>query len=115
MGTYINIGNSAFARARKSEYIDKSGLIAIINDTIGTERCFSCVSRSRRFGKSMAASMLCAYYDKSCDSRELFADLMISKCSSFEEHLNKYLVLFVDMSKMVSMFKDRDDIVELTY
>lgn len=114
MGTYINIGNSAFARARKSEYIDKSGLIAIINDTIGTERCFSCVSRSRRFGKSMAASMLCAYYDKSCDSRELFADLMISKCSSFEDHLNKYLVLFVDMSKMVSMFKDRDDIVELT-
>lgn len=113
MGTYISIGNSAFARARKSDYIDKSGLISIINDTIGTERCFSCVSRSRRFGKSMAASMLCAYYDKSCDSRALFSDLNISKSPSFEEHLNKYLVLFIDMSKMVSMFKDKENIVYL--
>ncbi|MGM9706064.1 MAG: AAA family ATPase [Prevotella sp.] len=113
MGTYINIGNSAFARSRKADYIDKSGLISIINDTIGTERCFSCVSRSRRFGKSMAASMLCAYYDKSCDSRALFSDLEIARYPSFEEHLNKYLVLFIDMSKMVTLFRNKENIVDL--
>ena len=64
-----------FRIARKSEYVDKSGLIAVINRTLGTEFLFSCVTRARRFGKSMAAKMLCAYYDRSCDSRELFADL----------------------------------------
>ena len=78
MGTYINIGNSLFQSIRNSEYVDKSGLIAVVNGTLFTERRFSCVSRSRRFGKSMAAKMLCAYYDHSCASHELFQDLGIA-------------------------------------
>ncbi|MBR1932323.1 MAG: AAA family ATPase, partial [Prevotella sp.] len=75
MGMYINVGNAGFQRARNGEYVDKSELIAVINQTLFTEYSFSCVSRCRRFGKSMAAKMLCAYYDQSCDSRQLFADL----------------------------------------
>ncbi len=98
MGTYINIGNTGFQRARNCEYVDKSGLIAVVNKTLFTERCFSCVTRSRRFGKSMAAKMLCAYYDQSCDSRSLFADLKIAQDASFEKHLNKYPVIFLDLS-----------------
>ena len=61
MGFFINLGNAGFKSARNSEYVDKSGLIAIVNKTINTERGFSCVTRSRRFGKSVAAKMLCAY------------------------------------------------------
>ena len=103
MGTYINKGNMAFREARNSEYIDKSGLIAVINGTIGSRRKFSCVSRSRRFGKSMAAEMLCAYYDQSCDSRELFADLEIARDPSFEQHLNKYPVIYLDMTRFTTL------------
>lgn len=57
MGTYINIGNAGFQSARNGEYVDKSGLISVINSTLNTERRFTCVSRCRRFGKSMAAKM----------------------------------------------------------
>jgi len=106
MGTYINFGNAGFQRARNSEYVDKSGLIAVINSTINTEQSFSCVSRCRRFGKSMAAMMLCAYYDHSCDSRSLFADLKIANDPSFEEHLNKYPVIYLDMTAFVTRFHD---------
>ena len=74
MGFYINKGNKGFRMVRNSEYVDKSELIAAVNRTLFTEQRFSCVSRCRRFGKSMAAKMLAAYYDCSCDSRELFAD-----------------------------------------
>ena len=102
MGTYINIGNEGFQRARRGEYVDKSGLIAIINATLNTEWKFSCVTRARRFGKSMAAKMLAAYYDNSCQSRELFADLEIARDASFEEHLNKYPVIYVDMTSFVA-------------
>ena len=91
MGIYINIGNAGFRRIRNKEYIDKSGLIAAVNATLFTEDCFSCVTRCRRFGKSMAAKMLCAYYDHSVDSRDLFADLEIAGDPSFEKHLNKSL------------------------
>jgi len=110
MGTYINIGNEGFATARNGEYVDKSGLIAVINATIDTKRKFSCVTRSRRFGKSMAAEMLCAYYDHSCDSRNLFADLEIVDDPTFEKHLNKYPVIYLDMTDFVARFKD-DSIV----
>ena len=110
MGTFINIGNTGFQRIRRSEYIDKSGLISVVNSTLFTEQCFSCVTRCRRFGKSMAAKMLCAYYDHSCDSRSLFADLAIAQDPSFEEHLNKYAVIYLDMTEFVTRFHD-DDIV----
>ncbi len=106
MGTYINIGNAGFQSARNSEYVDKSGLIAVLNSTLYTERRFSCVSRCRRFGKSMAAKMLCAYYDQSCDSRSLFADLEIASDPSFEKHLNKYPVIYLDMSGFMNNIHD---------
>ena len=106
MGAYINLGNFGFQRVRNSEYVDKSGLIAIVNGTLFTERSFSCVSRSRRFGKSVAAKMLCAYYDQSCDSRHLFTDLEIASDPSFEKHLNKYPGIFLDMTNFTTRFKD---------
>ncbi len=106
MGTYINIGNAGFQSSRNGEYVDKSGLIPIVNRTLDTELRFSCVSRCRRFGKSMAAKMLNAYYDRSCDSRPLFADLQVASDPSFEKHLNKYPVIYLDMTSFVTRFKD---------
>lgn len=113
MGTYINIGNYGFESARNGEYVDKSGLISIINNTIKSERRFSCITRCRRFGKSIAAKMLCAYFDHSCDSRKLFADLEISKDSTFETHLNKYPVIYLDMTAFVTRFKDENIVVHV--
>ncbi len=123
MGIYINTGNFGFQRIRNSEYVDKSELIAIVNKSLFTESAYSCVSRCRRFGKSMAAKMLCAYYDHSCDSRHLFEDLAIAQDPSFEQHLNKYPVIYLDISDFVTRFKDelivkeldksiRDDVLE---
>ena len=106
MGTYINIGNAGFQSARNSEYVDKSRLISIVNKSLFTERRYSCVSRCRRFGKSMAAKMLYAYYDHSCDSRSLFADLQISGDPTFEQHLNKYAAIYLDMTSFVTLYHD---------
>ena len=113
MGTYINRGNNGFQESRNSEYVDKSGLIRVINATLETEQKFTCVSRCRRFGKSMAAKMLAAYYDYSCDSRSLFADLSIANDPSFEKHLNKYPVIYVDMTGFVTRFRDNSIVGEM--
>ena len=111
MGTYINIGNAGFQSVRNGEYVDKSGLIALVNSTLFTERRYSCVTRSRRFGKSLAAKMLSAYYDRSVDSRALFAGLQIARAPSFEKHLNKYPVIYLDLSDFTERFKN-DSIVD---
>ena len=80
MGKYLNPGNAEFQRAVNSEiYIDKSMLLEYTNKVLNTEQQFICVSRPRRFGKSMAANMLTAYYSKDCDSKELFSNLKISE------------------------------------
>ena len=113
MGTYINKGNNGFRDIVNSEYVDKTSLIPLINATLNTESRYSCVTRSRRFGKSMAAKMLCAYYDKSCDSRELFCGLVAEKDDSFEEYLNKYYVINVDMSDFTTKFRGESEIVRL--
>ena len=101
MGLYINIGNDGFRAARNGEYVDKSALIEFVNNSLNSERQFMCVSRARRFGKSMAAKMLNAYYDHSCQSAELFQDLKITKSLSFQQHLNKYPVLYVDFLRLL--------------
>ena len=98
MGFYINPGNENFRFIVNDEYIDKTGLISVINDTIGTKRMLSCISRPRRFGKSYAANMLSAYYDCSCDSHELFKGLEIEKHPDYEKHLNQYNVLYLDIT-----------------
>lgn len=65
MGSYLNPGGGMFKACLRSKiYVDKSGLIAKTNEVLGTEQRFVCVSRPRRFGKSMAANMLAAYYGR---------------------------------------------------
>ncbi len=102
MGTYLNPGNASFHQIRNSEYVDKTGLIDFINNRIDTLYKLICVSRPRRFGKTLAAKMLCAYYDKSCDSRKLFEGLKISEQKSFDTHLNQYNVIYLDITRFIS-------------
>ena len=112
MGTYINRGNCEFSDIVNSEYVDKTSLIPLINMTLNTESRYSCVTRCRRFGKSMAAKMLCAYYDKSCDSRELFRGLKAEQDSTFETYLNKYYVICVDITDFTTKYRGERDIVK---
>lgn len=111
MSMYLNIGNAGFCSVRKGLYVDKSGLISFINSTLGTKDKLTCVSRPRRFGKSFATQMLCAYYDKSCDSRDLFCDLEIAGDPLFETFLNQYDVLFLDITWFISTAKNVRDTV----
>ena len=111
MGTYINKGNKAFRDIVSHEYVDKSSLIPLINASLNSESRYSCVTRCRRFGKSMAAKMLCAYYDKSCDSRELFRGLKVEQDRSFETYLNKYNVLYLDVTSFTARPEMRKNIV----
>ena len=88
MGMFVNPDNSAFQVALNSEiYIDKSGLINYTNKVLNTLQGYICNSRPRRFGKSVTANMLTAYYSRGCDSEGLFADLEISK-SAYESWKN---------------------------
>ena len=113
MGKYINRGVEGFKRFATNDYVDKTGLISYVNSTIGTSSMLTCVSRPRRFGKTAAAQMLYAYYDKSCDSRELFSKFKIVDDPTFEQQLNKFSAIYLDITNFTTRYSGREDIVDL--
>ncbi|MCI6580888.1 MAG: AAA family ATPase, partial [Oscillospiraceae bacterium] len=107
MGIYLNPGNELFRQVINSSiYVDKTGLIDFTNSVMDTTQKEICVSRPRRFGKSIAENMLAAYYSRGCDSRELFSGLKIAKTADFEKHLNKHNVIHIDIQKFLSSYPD---------
>ncbi|MCI7607209.1 MAG: ATP-binding protein [Spirochaetales bacterium] len=107
MGVYVNPGTKNMEIDIDDEfYVDKSLLVKVLNTKLNKKDRFICVSRPRRFGKTMAANMIAAYYSKDCDSHDVFSDLKISKDSSFEENINKYTVIQLDMNDVVTNKED---------
>lgn len=113
MALYLNQGNEKFVEYKSARiFVDKSKLIAKCNELFGTSDKYMCLTRPRRFGKTMALSMLNAYYSKGCDSKELFRGLNVFDDPSFENHLNKHNVLWIDMGRMYSKLTDPNLFVE---
>ncbi|MCD7893249.1 MAG: ATP-binding protein [Erysipelotrichaceae bacterium] len=113
MGMYINPNNRSFQLLRNGNiFVDKSLMIETVNQYINIEDRFICVARPRRFGKSVDANMLVAYYSKGCDSSSLFDDLKIAQYPTYHEHLNKHDVIYFDVQKILSRVKSIDELKE---
>ncbi len=111
MGLYLNPGNEAFRIAVSSEiYVDKSEMIAFINQRLRQDKRYICVSRPRRFGKSTAANMLMAYYDRGCDSEELFQKCKIAKDKTFAEQLNQHDVIYINVQQFLRKVNSLSDL-----
>jgi len=103
MGIYLNPGNAAFSEAVHSQiYVDKTELISYTNNVLATNQKNICVSRPRRFGKSITANMLAAYYSKGCQSDTLFKDRKISCSKDYKKYLNTYTTIFLNIQEFLS-------------
>ena len=112
MGSYLNPGCKGFEESLNSAiYVDKTGLIEKVNAVVDTRQKYICVSRPRRFGKSMATDMLAAYYDQSVDTARLFDTLQIAKAETYQKYRNQYDVLKVNMQEFLSMTHSMDEML----
>ena len=108
MSVYLNPTNEGFAIVRKNpNLVDKSLVIRFTNYCIDTGNTFLCVTRPRRFGKTVAVNMLTAYYSMGCESRALFKGLRIENDPSFEKHLNKHYVIRFDVAGALMEFNTK--------
>ena len=113
MGIYLNPENVDFQEVLNSKiYVDKSELIQYTNSVLRTTQKYICVSRPRRFGKSMAANMLTAYYSRGCDSGELFQGLKIATHPDFEKHLNQYNVIHLNMRDYLTESENMKQLIQ---
>ena len=114
MGSYLNPGSKGFEESLNSAiYVDKTVLIDKINELVNTRQKYICISRPRRFGKSMAADMLTAYYDRSVDTADLFDTLKIASTKDYKKHLNQYDVLKINMQSFLSATHSMDEMLEV--
>ena len=113
MGIYLNPDNVNFkATLTRPVYVDKTGMISVINQYMATDNKYICVSRPRRFGKTIATNMLAAYYSKGCDSRELFTPYKISSAPDFESNLNKFNVIKIDINSEYQNIEDKENLLK---
>ena len=113
MGIYLNPGNENFKRTLAAgTYVDKTIMIAAMSHFIDVGNNYICISRPRRFGKTIAGNMLAAYYSKGCDSRELFSNLKIAGVPEFEDKLNRYNVIQIDMNSEYQNVEKKDDLLK---
>ncbi|MBQ4487506.1 MAG: AAA family ATPase [Oscillospiraceae bacterium] len=111
MGTYLDPGNTGFKSFPAADYTDRSGLIALINDTIDTKQRVTCICRPQGFGKTLSAQMLCAYYDCTCDSDGLFKGLAAASEESYGKYLNSCHVVYIDMVSLKAATHNYYDVV----
>ncbi len=114
MGQYVNPGNDSFASAilYSQIYVDKTGMLEYLNQVINSEQRYVCVSRPRRFGKSITARMIAAYYSRGCDSAELFGGCKIASAEDFRQHLNQYCVIQLDIAELKITMPKCEDFVQ---
>ncbi len=112
MGQYFNPNHAAFAKAVRSQiYVDKTGMLEHLNAVLDTEQGYVCVSRPRRFGKSIAARMAAAYYSRGCDSEELFSKYEIAQKGDFKKYLNQCNVIQLDIAELKVTMPEGEDFV----
>ena len=114
MGRYVNPGNEGFQQILSRRYVDKTGLIVLFDSALETSDKLVMVSRPRRFGKSYAAQSVVAFYSCGCDSRALFEGLEVSQHNGWDEHLNRYNVLRLDMAEVMQSATDADAVAAVT-
>lgn len=114
MGIYLNPDGEAFEIAVQSNiYVDKTGMLAYLNSVLGKEQRFVCVSRPRRFGKSIAANMVSAYYSRMSDTKKIFHGLAIAEEVSFQHYAGKYDVIHLNMQDFLSNTATMDEMLSL--
>ena len=114
MGRYVNPGNEGFQQILSRRYVDKTGLVSLFDSTLETSDKLVMVSRPRRFGKSYAAQSVAAFYSCGCDSRTLFEGLEVSRRGGWDEHLNAYNVLRLDMAEAMQSATGADAVAAVT-
>ena len=113
MGMFLNRGNQEFDYVVNSEiYVDTTDMITSFNKKINTEQRYISVSRPRRFGKSITANMIAAYFEKGCDSRYLFESRKLGEKKNWDQNLNKYDVIRIDLADIRSRRENAEETLD---
>ena len=103
MGMFLNSlvpVNSYQAAVSGKYFVDKSSLLEELIPALGMEERFFCITRPRRFGKSIMANMLGAFFGKSVNAENIFYNLKISSSEFYRKHLNQHDVIYIDFSEL---------------
>ena len=111
---YLNVKTPLvlFEKAVNSKiYVDKSLMLEKLSERIGTGNQYVCVTRPRRFGKTVNANMIGAYFAKGTDASFLFDRLAVAGTKDYRKHLNLHNVIYIDCSRMPDICRSYEEYV----
>lgn len=103
MGIYLNCiaPYEKYKRIASEKYfVDKSALIEELLPILSGEQPYICITRPRRFGKTVMANMIAAYFGKAFDSSDIFDKFDVAESEFYKNHLNQHDVIYIDFSEM---------------
>lgn len=115
LGMYLNsrMPFEAFKAVAAGKYfVDKSEILQEIIPSMGSEERFFCITRPRRFGKTVIANMIAAFFGKAADGKEVFDGLKIADSGYYGEYLNQWNVISIDFSRLPKSCKDYEQYIE---
>ncbi|MDO4297907.1 MAG: AAA family ATPase [Lachnospiraceae bacterium] len=115
MGMFLNSCEvyDAYAKEYSSPYfVDKSAMLEEIIPRIGTNTNYICITRPRRFGKSVMANMIASFFTRGLDSKDIFDHLDIARAVSYQEHLNKHNVISISFNRLPKRCSSYDQYID---
>ena len=103
MGTYLNsiTPYTLYKSESLSPYfVDKTLMLRELFPYVSAGNRHICITRPRRFGKSIMANMISSFFQKASDSSDVFDSLTISQVDDYRRYKNQYNVIRIDFSKM---------------
>lgn len=103
MGTYLNsiTPYTLYKSESLSPYfVDKTLMLSELFPYVSAGNRHICITRPRRFGKTIMANMISSFFQKASDSSDVFDSLTISQVDDYRRYKNQYNVIRIDFSKM---------------
>ena len=103
MGTYLNsiTPYTLYKSESLSPYfVDKTLMLRELFPYVSAGNRHICITRPRRFGKTIMANMISSFFQKASDSSDVFDSLTISQVDDYRRYKNQYNVIRIDFSKM---------------
>lgn len=115
MGNYLNARTAydAYRRECGSPYfVDKSLLLDELIQRMETTANYICITRPRRFGKSVAANMIACFFSRECRAEDIFDRLRIAQTDSYQSNVGKHDVIFISFNELPRKCRNYEEYID---
>lgn len=103
MGIYLNsrLAYTLYkSETEKPYFVDKSKMLEELFPLVQTGNNHICITRPRRFGKTVMANMIASFFSNTYNSQDIFQSLQIAKSEEYDKYRNQFPVIHISFNEL---------------